>query len=245
MMRRTEHIMGMPVTLMIVDAADDAAAEAVFEHFVAVDNRFSTYKPRSEISRINTGLPEGQWSTEMKHVLELCEQTKQQTHGYFDIWLNGKCDPSGLVKGLAIHGAAELLLARGIADFYLEAGGDIQTHGHNEQGQGWRIGIRNPFDRHQIIKTLAAAGKGVATSGTYTRGQHVYDPHRPDVPLTDIVSLTVIGPNIYEADRFATAAFAMGKDGVRFIDELEGFEGYMIDEHGVATLTQGFERYVA
>ncbi len=58
------------------------------------------------------------------------------------------------------------------------------------------------------------------------------------------MSLTVIGPNIYDADRFATAAFAMGRDGIYFIENLEGFEGYMIDKNGMATFTTGFEGYV-
>jgi thiamine biosynthesis lipoprotein len=62
--------------------------------------------------------------------------------------------------------------------------------------------------------------------------------------VTDVVSLTVIGPNIYEADRFATAAFAMGEEGIRFIGRLAGFEGYMIDRRGQATFTNGFTRYV-
>jgi thiamine biosynthesis lipoprotein ApbE len=61
---------------------------------------------------------------------------------------------------------------------------------------------------------------------------------------TDVVSLTVIGPNVYEADRFATAAFAMGKKGIYFIEQLPGFEGYMIDTSAQATYTSGFERYV-
>jgi thiamine biosynthesis lipoprotein len=66
-----------------------------------------------------------------------------------------------------------------------------------------------------------------------------------DGPLvTDVLSLTVIGPNIYEADRFATAAFAMGEEGIRFIERLEGFEGYMIDRRGQATFTSGFTRYI-
>ena len=36
----------------------------------------------------------------------------------------------------------------------------------------------------------------------------------------------------------------MGRDGIVFIEQLEGFEGYMIDAQGIATLTSGFERYV-
>jgi len=67
---------------------------------------------------------------------------------------------------------------------------------------------------------------------------------KPNEPIKDIVSLTVIGPNIYEADRFVTAAFAMGKEGIYFIEKLDGFEGYMIDSNGLATFTSGFEKYV-
>ncbi len=239
--------MGMPVRVVMVDggAKADAAVEAVFDHFRAVDARYSTYKPDSEISRLNAGLPETEWSDGMKAVLELCEQTKQATHGYFDIERDGKLDPSGLVKGWAIRDAARLLSERGFQDFYVEAGGDIQPHGRGEHGHRWKFGIRNPFKRSEIVKTVRVSGEGVATSGTYVRGQHVYDPHRPGEALTQVMSLTVIGPDIYEADRFATAAFAMGRAGIRFIDGLDGFEGYMIDADGTATLTRGFERYEA
>ncbi len=91
---------------------------------------------------------------------------------------------------------------------------------------------------------LALTDRGIATSGTAIRGQHIYDPHRRDVSLVEIVSITIIGPDIYDADRFATAAFAMGRQGIQFIETLVGFEGYMIDASARATFTSGFERYV-
>jgi len=85
--------------------------------------------------------------------------------------------------------------------------------------------------------------EGIATSGTYIRGAHIYNPLNPQEQLNEIVSLTVIGPNIYEADRFATAAFAMGKNGIVFIEHLPGFEAYVIDVKGIATSTTGFSKY--
>ncbi|HSW80818.1 MAG TPA: FAD:protein FMN transferase [Candidatus Saccharimonas sp.] len=235
----------MPVKADIIDGAP-ADFAAVFAYFKQVDERFSTYKPHSEISQINAGLTKDKWSADMRRVLHLCEQTKQQTNGFFDIKkADGTLDPSGLVKGWAINNAAQILLDRGVQHFYVDAGGDIQPHGRNAQGKPWRFGIRNPFNRDEIVKTVAVTDQGVATSGTYIRGQHVYNPHAPGQPLTDAMSLTVIGPDIYQADRFATAAFAMGKPGITFIDSLPGFEGYMIDSNGTATLTRNFERYVA
>ena len=245
-MKKTELIMGMPVTIEVIgyEQAGDAMADT-FGYFRQIDERYSTYKKSSEISRINAGLPESEWSSEMKHIFELCERTRQKTDGYFDITRGGKRDPSGLVKGWAINEAAKRLRGRGVRNFCLEAGGDFQVSGRNGRGGKWRIGIRNPFDRTEIIKVVELSGEGVATSGTTVRGQHIYDPHDPDRPLKELVSLTVVGPDIYEADRFATAAFAMGREGVNFIGSLDGFEAYMIDSGGTATMTGGFERYVA
>lgn len=176
-------------------------------------------------------------------ILALCEATRLETRGYFDIRHDDQLDPSGLVKGWAILEAAEMLRARGRRDFFIDAGGDIQVAGL-KAGHPWRVGIRNPFKRHEHVKVLALSDRGVATSGTAIRGQHIYNPFHPQRPIEDIVSLTVIGPNVYEADRFATAAFAMGRPGIRFIEDLPGFEGYLIDAQARATYTSGFERYV-
>ena len=245
-MKETRLIMGMPVTLEVVDkAATDRLLDSIFAYFTSIDNTFSTYKADSEISRINRGeLTVEEASQDMQTILALAEQTRLESDGFFDIRHNGLCDPSGLVKGWAIFQAAELLRQSGMFNFYVEAGGDIQVAGSNAQGQDWRVGIRSPFNLNEIVKVIAVSECGVATSGSYIRGQHVYNPKNEGEALTEILSLTVIGPDIYEADRFATAAFAMGRAGIAFIERLEGFEGYMIDRHGQATLTSGFERFV-
>ena len=237
--------MGMPVTVEIVDRAASADFDAVYDYLAWVDNTFSTYKDDSEISRVNRGLPKEKWSREMKTVLRLCEQTKNETNGYFDIARLGKLDPSGLVKGWAVNNAGDMLRKRGHKNFYIEAGGDIQVSGRNAKGQPWTIGIRNPFNPGEMIKIITATTGGIATSGTYIRGQHVYNPHLPDSKIADIVSLTVIGPDIYNADRFATAAFAMGKKGIEFIEKMDGYEAYMVDNEHIATLTSGFGRFAA
>ena len=237
--------MGMPITVEILDDNPiEADIERVFAYFRSIDETFSTYKEESEISKINRGeLAEEDYSDAMKTILALSEQTAQETQGYFDIHCNGIIDPSGIVKGWAIFQAAQMLKDVGFANFYIDAGGDIQAAGMKE-GNPWRIGIRNPFNRTENVKVLVITDMGVATSGTAIRGQHIYNPHQHEQPIEDIVSPTVIGPNIYEADRFATAAFAMGRRGVYFIERLPGFEGYMIDSSARATYTSDFERYV-
>jgi FAD:protein FMN transferase len=247
-MRETRLMMGMPITVDVVGSENDAATiTATFAYFDAVDRRFSTYKDDSEISAINQGrLGEKDYSAEMREVLALAERTRRETDGYFDIRTSaGTLDPSGIVKGWAIRNAAALVAGSGARDFYVDAGGDIQSSGRNPDGKEWRVGIRNPFDQAQIIKVLEPRGRGVATSGTYVRGQHIYDPHARGTTIDEIVSLTVIGPDVLEADRFATAAFAMGRPGIAFIQQAPDLEGYLVDRNGRATFTSGFESYCA
>ena len=241
----TASIMGMPVAVEIADKiVDEKDVDDVFEYLRAIDERFSTYKESSEISRINRGeiLPD-QYSPEMKNILTLCEKTKQETEGFFNINLNGKLDPSGLVKGFAINEASKLLTAKGYKNFYVEIAGDVQAVGLNSDNQPWAIGIRNPFNEKEVIKIVNVSNRGVATSGTYIRGNHIINPITAK-PATEIISLTVIGPDIYEADRFATPAFAMGLSGIDWLEKQAGLEGYLITHDKRAIFTSGFSQYL-
>jgi FAD:protein FMN transferase len=243
--RQTRILMGMPITVEVVGSRDKGIVDAVFAYFEDVDRRFSTYKPDSEIEAINRAdLVEADYSEEMREVLALAERTRRETNGFFDIRRkDGSLDPSGIVKGWAIRNAAALVAQSGARDFFIDAGGDIQSSGKNGSGKDWSVGIRSPFDPNEIIKVVYPRGKGVATSGTYVRGQHIYAPQAPDQPIADIISLTVIGADVLEADRFATGAFAMGSDGIFFVEQTPGLEGYVVDRGGRATLTSGFGDY--
>jgi thiamine biosynthesis lipoprotein len=244
-MRETRIIMGMPIEIEIIGEGVEKSIEDAFIFLTEVDIRFSTYKEYSEISRINSGeIKAAASSPLMQEVFALAEKTKEETNGYFDIRrIDGRIDPSGMVKGWAILKAAERIKAGGYTDFFVNAGGDIASSGKNAHGKEWSFGIRNPFNLSEIVKVIYPKGAGIATSGSYIRGAHIYNPHAPEEGLLDVVSITVIGPDVLEADRFATAAFAMGKEGITFIENLPGFEGYAIDSKGIATFTSGFSVY--
>jgi len=245
-MRETRLIMGMPITIEVIGDESGDAREAAFHYFEDVDARFSPYRSDSEVSAFARGeIALADSSPQLKEVLGLCELTRSETDGYFDIRRpDGRIDPSGLVKGWAIRNAARRIAAVGFHDYYVDAGGDIECHGRNDDRQPWRVGIRNPFNADQIVKVVQPGDCGIATSGTYVRGPHIYDPHAAAAASDDIASVTVIGPDAYEADRFATAAFAMGRDGAAFLEAQSGLEAYVIDRAGNATMTSGFARFV-
>ncbi len=241
MVKETRILMGMPITIQIDDeSANSSILEKVFNYFSSVEEKFSVFKENSEISKINRGeIAEKDFSEIMKEVFELSKKTKEETNGYFDIKTpDGKINPSGLVKGWAIYNAAEIIFKSGFKEFFVDAGGDIEA-----RGKIWKVGIKNPLNQNEIVKVVNIKDGGIATSGTYERGKHIYNPKNGQ-SSNEILSITVIGPNVYEADRFATPAFAMGEKGVEFIESLQGFEAYMINKDAVATMTSGFEKFL-
>jgi FAD:protein FMN transferase len=246
-MAETRLIMGMPITVDIVDPQTADLLVRVFQYFEAIDRNFSPYIETSEVCRINRGeIPASEVSDDMCEVLALAEDTRVTSDGYFNVKRpQGGIDPSGIVKGWAIGRAAAMIEAEGIKNFYVEAGGDIQANGLSADGTPWRVGVRSPFNGTDIIQVLELTDAGIATSGAYVRGAHIYDPHDPSRKLDEIASVTVVAKSVVDADRFATAAFAMGPEGIYFLEGLKGIEAYAVDAQGIATQTTGFRAYVA
>jgi len=244
-MKETRILMGMPIEIEIVAPDAQTTLEAAFAYLASVEDQFSVYKDDSEISRLNRGeVALADASAEMHEVFAIGEKTKQETNGYFDIRRpDGSIDPSGVVKGWAIKNTAMFIREAGYENYMVNAGGDIAMGGRNAKDEEWSVGIRNPFNIHEIVKVVYPRGKGIATSGSYIRGAHIYDPHAPEEELKDVVSITVIGPDVLAADLIATAAFAMGARGIAFVETLPGFEGYAINAKGIATATSGFVAY--
>lgn len=232
----------MPVTVHVADAgAGEAVLDEVFADFALLDSVFSPFLADSAVSRINRGelKPEDAGDLVIQ-ALHLCQLYEGATNGYFSAWLRGRLDPSGLVKGWAVDRGCSILDRRGCRNFFVDAGGDVQTRGLSERGEPWRVGIRHPVLRDKVVRVVLASGLAVATSGTYEKGDHIVDPHTGRA-ADDLLSFTVAGPDILQSDVYATAAFAMGKEGLAFIDRIQGYEAYAIDRDLTGHWTAGFD----
>jgi thiamine biosynthesis lipoprotein len=234
--------MGMPVTIDVrQEAADPLMLDAAFEEFHVLDRIFSTYRPDSVVSRINRGeLDLLEAGGEVGRAIGIAGFYERATDGYFSVWLNGRLDPSGLVKGWAIDRACSILERAGARSYFVDAAGDVRARGGNGSGQPWRIGIRHPVQRDLVAGVISGMDLACATSGTYEKGPHVLDPHT-GLPASDLVSVTVVGLDILEADIYATAALAMGNRGLAFIERLPGYEAYVIGSDLLAGRTSGFD----
>ncbi|MDR6980029.1 thiamine biosynthesis lipoprotein [Streptomyces sp. 3330] len=236
-MHRVEHVMGFPVSLRVDDpVVPDGTGDAVFAWLREVDARFSPYKADSEVSRYGRGeLPADELSADLVEVLDICERYRVATGGAFDVRLPGRpLDPCAVVKGWSVQRAAALLTGAGLSRFCLNAGGDVVV-----SGGPWRVGVRHPEIADRLCAVLELTDGAVATSARYERGDHILDG-RTGRPATGLDSLTVVAPTLTEADTVATAAYAMGAEGVEWAAAREGCEVYAVLPGGRVLRTAGF-----
>jgi thiamine biosynthesis lipoprotein len=231
--RHVEHCMGTVFSIDIRDPGDWAEPLAeIVDWLHLVDRTFSTYRPGSDISRLQRGeLDLIDADPLVRQVLDLCDQMEDATDGYFSAWWGGATDPTGLVKGWAIERASGMLRRRGSSNHAINGGGDVQTSGTASPGHPWRIGIADPSHRGRVLHVVEATDCAVATSGTAERGQHILDPHTGDV-ATHIVSATVICPSLTIADSYATAAVAMGSAARSWLERTPTVSAVLVDARG-------------
>jgi thiamine biosynthesis lipoprotein len=229
--------MGFPVSLRVDDEhVGESAADAVFAWLREVDARFSPFKADSEVCRLDRGdIARRDVSADLDEVLALCEEYRVATGGAFDVRLPGRgLDPCAVVKGWSVQRAAELLTAAGARRFVLNAGGDVVA-----SGGPWRVGVRHPEQADRVCVVAELTDGAIATSARYERGDHIIDA-RTGRPATGLLSLTVVASSLTVADTMATAAFAMGAEGVEWAASQEGCEVFAVDAERRVMRTEGF-----
>ncbi|MGH3389222.1 MAG: FAD:protein FMN transferase [Actinomadura sp.] len=181
-----------------------ALADEVFGWFRRVDVLFSTRRAESQISLLDQGILRPiQADLLVREVLHTCALLHRRTHGYFDIHVTGRLDPSQFVTGWALQRASATLTEAGATNHRLRAGGSLYTAGR-----------RRP---------LAAS--------TLTNLNRIYDPVAR-CSASGLTSVTITGPNLGITNAYATAAFAMGPAALDWLPQLHDHHYTVIDGQG-------------
>ena len=228
---RVDAVMGTAIRVEVIGDVDVAILDEVFAWFREVDERFSMFRAESEMNRLARGLlGEDDVHPHVREVLGMCDAVRVASGGVFDIRghrPDGLPDPTALVKGWSVDRAGIILTGEGIADWSINAGGDVLVHGRPASHEAWPVGIQHPRRRDAVAAIIDVVDGAVATSGAYERGDHVVDARGATVP-TALLSATVVGPELALADAYATAAFAMGAAGAGWLARLPGYDGCVI-----------------
>jgi thiamine biosynthesis lipoprotein len=242
--RVVRKVFGTAASLAVVGPLPSAAVEATFARLNEIENRFSTYRPNSEICQIRDGtLTRSAAHPETQQILEICEALHEESGGIFDAWHAGRdggLEPAGYVKGWAIGVAGAILRDHGVDNFSLGIGGDITAAGGGPAGIGWSVGVVDPRRNTILVARVALRSEAIATSGLSERPGHLRDTGTGEAITSPWLSFTVVGPDIARVDALATICFLEGRAGMKRVDQEPGYGALAMDTEGVLTATEGF-----
>jgi thiamine biosynthesis lipoprotein len=231
-------IMGMPVIIDIPESIDETVFEEVSSYLHGIDETFSTYRHDSEVSRFNNGsLKKDNLSADVRYVSEQCEYYSGLTDGYFSAYYSEIFDPSGFVKAWAMHHVAVIIQSGGYATYLINIAGDMIASGETRT---WNIAIQDPLQKDSIYGVVALHNQSIATSGSYERGDHIINPITRSTD-TDLISVSIYGNDIINADVCATTCIAMGSAMAQdFLSRYPTYAALLIKKNGSSILVNGF-----
>jgi len=160
-------------------------------------------------------------------------------------------DFGGVAKGWAAHQAMLRLQAEG--PVLIDAAGDIAISGPRADGNPWKIGVANPFKQNEELEVLNLNSNGVATSGKDRRRwlrngilqHHIIDPLTGEPAETDLLTVTVIAPDVMQAEAAAKAAFILGSHaGLEWVESHPELAGLLILDNGEMLYSTNMEKYL-
>lgn len=133
--------------------------------------------------------------------------------------------------GWAIDGIARFLEKRGIADYWIQIGGQLRANGQNERGELWKAGIRYPTgpSGEPTDGAIALENKAISPAGNWmeyyvndsTRMSFTLDP-RTGLPVHHgLLAAWAITANSKKADALAEVLMILGPREAMKMDSMD------------------------
>lgn len=148
-------------------------------------------------------------------------------------------DLDGIGKGYTVDHA---IAAIGPGENALvSASGDLYAAGDGPDGDGWYVGVQDPFAPARDVMTLNVNDRGVATAG---RKPAVGRRDGNDVE-TDLAAVTVVALTATQADVLSKTVLLAGSEaGLRLVERFDAAECVAVTRSGDVLTTRGLSEYL-
>lgn len=160
-----------------------------------------------------------------------------------------KIDLGGIAKGYTVEQSIQLLKKMGIRHALVSAGGDTRLLG-DKAGRPWLVAIKHPRAQDKQVAQLPLVDQAISTSGDYERYfiedgkryHHILDPKTGQSP-TELMSVSVIGPDATQTDALSTTLFVLGlEQGMQLIEQIPGYEAVFIRSDRQMFFSKGLQQ---
>lgn len=160
-----------------------------------------------------------------------------------------KIDLGGIAKGYTVEQSIQLLKKMGIRHALVSAGGDTRLLG-DKAGRPWLVAIKHPRAEDKQVVQLPLVDQAISTSGDYERYfiedgkryHHILDPKTGQSP-TELMSVSVIGPDATQTDALSTTLFVLGLErGMQLIEQIPGYDAVFIRSDRQMFFSKGLQQ---
>lgn len=160
-------------------------------------------------------------------------------------------DLGSIAKGYAADEAVKIMKDNGVKKAILNLGGNIYALGSKANGQGWKIGIQDPYsDRGEYLGIVTIKDETVVTSGIYERYfekdgiryHHILDPKTGYPVENNVASVTIVSSSSIDADGLSTTLFVLGvEEGLKLVESLDNVDAVFITKDKEISVSSGLK----
>ena len=163
-------------------------------------------------------------------------------------------DLGGIAKGYAAEEVKKVVQEYDVEHAFVNLGGNVLVIGDKVDGSPWKIGIQDPrAGRGNVMAVIDAVDLTIVTSGNYERYfkedgklyHHILDPQTGYPADNNLLSVSIISKNSFDADALSTAVYVMGLEkGMEFIESMENIDVMFITKELDVYLSSGLKEIV-
>lgn len=163
-----------------------------------------------------------------KLIVDLEAKTLRKKHPQLQI------DLGSLLQGYAADRAKAILDESGVTEYLINVGGELLARG------SWQVGIEDPRNPKQMLRTFQLQDAALATSGLYRAKKHIISPQTGRPVATTTTLCAVSASSAIEADATATALLIAGLPDAISLADQQMVAALLFDEtQGVRTNAAG------
>ena len=153
-------------------------------------------------------------------------------------------------KGYAADKGRKLMLSQGVQAGIVNASGDLAVWGNRPNGKAWKIGVEHPFKAEKFLKKIKIRNGAVVTSGDYQKNvefdgirySHIIHP-KTGMPVTELASVTVIGPSAEIANGISTSIMVLGlQEGLYFLRLYPDYAAIIVSNEKKIVYSDNFKK---